>query len=103
MTDVGYAQIKKQISNSPKFLSVGWRLLVTCRRLCEVQGLHFTYSCVKACIPEMCEYTDVTHVSCYGHKKPCICLILPVRLHKFGSVKHCTKDTSEYASFSDAC
>lgn len=35
VTDVGYAQIKKQISNSPKFLSVRWRLLATRRRSCR--------------------------------------------------------------------
>lgn len=42
------------------------------------QGLCFMGSRVKVCIPETCEYTDVTHSHCYGHKNTCIFLILPL-------------------------
>lgn len=38
VTEVGYAQIKKQISNSPTFLSVRWRFLVMCRSRAAFYG-----------------------------------------------------------------
>ena len=54
VADVGFTQIKKQIPISSKFLSVRWRLLDMCMRLCRSTRAEFVYSCVKVCGRKTC-------------------------------------------------
>lgn len=77
VTDVAFAQIKKKVPTSSRFLSVNWRLQDTCVRLCRSTRAESVYSQVKAHALGTCNIW-MSHMLVVWLHRTLISLTLPV-------------------------